>query len=768
MPRYEHVATARPGRALDDLGRELGGLSEVTDLTRLEALLLGSEDGWRQLVETLPQIVWITRPDGWHIHFNQKWMDFTGLTLEESLGHGWNPPFHPEDRPRARALWEQATSTGEPYEIEYRLRRHDGVYHWMLGRAMPLRDASGEIVKWFGTCTDIEDLKQAQAELEQSRSLHRLAGSMARLGGWSLDPADERMVWSEEIHEIVEAPAGHQPDLEGSLGRYLRAYQAPLRAAIEACAADGTPFDVEAELETFRGRRRWVRVIGEAHRSPDGEVAQVAGALQDITALKESSQRNRVLVERLTNTLESITDAFYTLDREWRFTYVNGHAAELLQRDREELLGRVYWEEFAPVIGTELEDAYRRAMAEGVTVALDAYFYPPLDSWFQVTGYPSEQGLAVYFRDVSTQHQDRDALQERVKELRALATISEGAHVLTDPRELCELTAHSLVAAMQHPDQVGASVAIGPVTCRAGRLHPSGERCSVPILLEGEEHGSILVADASGGRFLPEEWSLVRSVAESLGLWLGRHRADAALQQVNAELQSANDQLEEAAQLKDDLLSMASHELRTPLTPILGFLEILGARGDNLTAEQQQMVQSMGSNARRMLRLVDDLLVVSRAAADVLVSRPEHVDARQVLEPVLEELSDRIQDVQLAVDGCRPFIDPQHLQQIVLNLLTNAGKYGAAPMTVTAVPGREGRVVIEVADAGPGVPPSFQEHMWERFVQKDRGDTRTATGAGLGLSIVRLLAEANGGRVGYRDAVPTGAAFTVELPGSCG
>ncbi|MEX2550830.1 MAG: PAS domain-containing protein [Nitriliruptoraceae bacterium] len=762
---HDGVATSSP-HAGGDLDRALSALPDEMDLSRLETGFLGSDDEWRQLIETLPQIVWVTRPDGWHIHFNQQWMDFTGLTLEESLGHGWNPPFHPEDRPRARALWQQATSTGEPYEIEYRLRRFDGVYHWMLGRTMPLRDASGAIVKWFGTCTDIEELKQAQAALEQSRSLHRLAGSMAKLGGWSLDVADEHMVWSEEIYEIIEAPDDAEPGLEGSIGLYLPAYQPRLRAAVEACATSGSPFDLELALETYRGRRLWVRVIGEAHAGPDGEVAQVTGALQDITAFKETSHRNQVLAERLTTTLESITDAFYTLDREWRFTYMNGHATELLQRDREELLGRTFWDEFAPALGTELEVVYRRAMAEGATFVLEAYHYHPLGTWFQVTVYPSEQGLAVYFRDVSTQHRDRRALQERVKELRALAAISGGAHGSTDPRELCDLTANSLVAAMRRPDQVSAEVVLGEVGCRAGRIHSSGTRVAVPILIEDEEHGSVVVGDVSGDAFLPEERSLVRSVAESLGLWLGRHRADVALQQVNEELQAANAQLEEAAQLKDDLLSMASHELRTPLTPILGFLEILATHGENLSNEQQQMVQSMGSNARRMLRLVDDLLVVSRAAADVLVSRPEPVDAQQVLGPVLEELGDRLPDVELSVEGCRPYVDPQHLQQIVLNLLTNTSKYGAAPFAVTAVPGRDGCVVLEVADRGPGVPPAFQERLWGRFVQKDRGDTRTATGAGLGLSIVRLLTEANGGTVGYRDASPTGAVFTVALPGT--
>ena len=134
------------------------------DILHLQAELQAARAAqieWRELVATLPQIVWIARPDGYHVYFNQQWTDFTGLTLAQSLGDGWNPPFHPEERPLATRLWAEATRTGDPYEIEYRLRRHDGVYRWMLGRAVPLRDESGQIVKWFGTCTDIEELKAA-------------------------------------------------------------------------------------------------------------------------------------------------------------------------------------------------------------------------------------------------------------------------------------------------------------------------------------------------------------------------------------------------------------------------------------------------------------------------------------------------------------------------------------------------------------------------------------------------------------------------------
>lgn len=241
--------------------------------------------------------------------------------------------------------------------------------------------------------------------------------------------------------------------------------------------------------------------------------------------------------------------------------------------------------------------------------------------------------------------------------------------------------------------------------------------------------------------------------------------AERALRRANEELTDANVQLEEAAQFKDDLVSMASHELRTPLTPILGFLEILTSRGD-LTTDQHQLLDVIGSNAERMLRLVDDFLAVGRASAGGLTSQPQDVSVEAALQVALREVGDVAGGVELAVAGCRAVVDPQHLDQIVLNLLTNATKYGKPPVTVTARPSGRGRIALEIADRGEGVPPEFQHRMWDRFVQKDRGDRRTATGVGLGLSIVRMLAEANDGTISYRDGSPTGAVFVVELPGT--
>ncbi|HUG98099.1 MAG TPA: EAL domain-containing protein, partial [Gammaproteobacteria bacterium] len=156
------------GHLLGVRDKLLGSVVTLTDITeqrRAAEALRASEAEFRTLAESMPQIVWITRPDGGNIYFNQQWMDYTGLTLEESSGHGWRKPFHPDDQQRAWDAWQLATATNGIYSIEGRLRRTDGIYRWWLVRGVPLQDAAGNILKWFGTCTDIHDLKVAELEI---------------------------------------------------------------------------------------------------------------------------------------------------------------------------------------------------------------------------------------------------------------------------------------------------------------------------------------------------------------------------------------------------------------------------------------------------------------------------------------------------------------------------------------------------------------------------------------------------------------------------
>jgi PAS domain S-box-containing protein len=123
------------------------------------------EKDFKILTESLPQIFWICTPDGKNIYFNQLWADYTGMTLEESYEHGWNKPFHPNDQQKAWDAWQEAVKHGAIYSLECRLRRADGVYRWWHIRGVPVMGGLGVVTRWFGTCTDINDLKQAMESL---------------------------------------------------------------------------------------------------------------------------------------------------------------------------------------------------------------------------------------------------------------------------------------------------------------------------------------------------------------------------------------------------------------------------------------------------------------------------------------------------------------------------------------------------------------------------------------------------------------------------
>jgi PAS domain S-box-containing protein len=188
--------------------------------------LSNREEELRTMAEAMPQIVWIARPDGWNIFLNKLWMDYTGLTLEESLGHAWVKAVHPDDQGMAMEAWQKARAEHGIYSIEGRLRRADGVYRWWLVRAVPLLDAAGNILKWYGTCTDIHDLKMSQKEREEMQSqlnqsqkmetVGQLAGGVAHdfnnlltaiigYGGFLMKDLAEGDAKREDVKEILTA-----------------------------------------------------------------------------------------------------------------------------------------------------------------------------------------------------------------------------------------------------------------------------------------------------------------------------------------------------------------------------------------------------------------------------------------------------------------------------------------------------------------------------------------------------------------------------------
>jgi PAS domain S-box-containing protein len=132
------------------------------------------------LADAVPQIVWTSRPDGWLDYYNQRWVEYTGMAWEESQGWGWQSVLHPEDLQMCLDTWRECLRTGQKYQVEYRfLRASDGEYRWHLGRAFPLRNHKGEIIKWFGSSTDIDDQKRAEAELWEALEQQQAARAAA-------------------------------------------------------------------------------------------------------------------------------------------------------------------------------------------------------------------------------------------------------------------------------------------------------------------------------------------------------------------------------------------------------------------------------------------------------------------------------------------------------------------------------------------------------------------------------------------------------------
>ncbi|MBC7880061.1 MAG: PAS domain S-box protein [Anaerolineae bacterium] len=423
--------------------RMAGTVMDITDRKQAEAALRESEERFRQLADSAPMLVWMSGIDKLCYYFNRPWLRFTGRTMEQELGNGWVEGVHPDDLQRCFDTYTTAFDQRISFEMDYRLRRFDGEYGWVLDAGTPRLTPEGEFLGYIGSCIDITERIQAVDALRQSEERYRTLFESIDEGFCIIEvlfdenntPYDYRFL---EVNPVFEEQTG----LRQAIGKTARQLVPDLEEhwvktyGQVALTGESVRFENRAEA-----MHRWFDV--DACRTGRPEERKVAVVFKDITDRKRSEQALQASEEQSRNILESISEAFFALDHEWQFTYVNKQAESLLNRTPGDLLGKIIWEEYAGLFGSEFEKAYYRTANEQIESVIVS-FYPDHDRWYEVHTYPAASGITIYFRDV-TELKQIETVREQLlhREQRARET-AETANRIKD--EFLAILSHELRA----------------------------------------------------------------------------------------------------------------------------------------------------------------------------------------------------------------------------------------------------------------------------------------------------------------------------------
>lgn len=487
---------------------------------------------------------------------------------------------------------------------------------------------------------------------------------------------------------------------------------------------------------------------------------------------------------RLSRVLESITDAFFLLDPQWRFAYLNASAVRLIGGGlkREQLVGRIAWDLFPTAVGSTFHRNYHRAVREQIAIHFTD-FYAPLSTWFEVRAFPGEDGLAVYFQDVSQRQaieiQRAQLLEEQVEARRAVQNQQRWLEAVLNrmPTPLMMLEpgtgriTFSNAAASRMAGRIGSSEdgerehLASAITDEqdvplAADLTPSA-RAARGERLEGVE----AVWHSDAGRF-----SLLTH-SEPLPAMFGHPAVALLTAQDITPLKDTQKALQQAVASRDLFLSLASHELKTPVTAMKMQVQLARRRmadPQGLSPERvNTLVEQLDGSLTRLARLIDEMLDVSRIERGRLALWPGRVELRTLITETVARFSAQLEEagIALSVDApeevCGEW-DRYRLEQVLMNLISNAIQY--APRAPVGIGLRAGgaEAVLEVVDQGPGIPEPERERVFEKF-ERLSSDHPTR-GLGLGLFIARQIARAHGGELSVTGTASGGARFVLRLP----
>ncbi|GGD34766.1 PAS domain S-box protein [Flavobacterium orientale] len=352
------------------------------------------------LFEALPDLICLVSFDGKFLKINKAGCTILGYQEEELVGFSFIDFIHPDDKDVSGLELQDFTKGSSTFQFENRYLTKTGEIVWLSWHCNSLVDE--KVV--YATAKNITNERKLEELLNN-------ATTMTSIGGWEIDLINNRIVWSDEVHKIHETnPKHHILELESAINFYKEDHRAAVNAIIQHSIVTGDPFDFEAPLITAKGNEKWVRCIGKSERIA-GVCTKIFGSIQDIHSMKTTSLQ-------ITEILGSISDAFYALDKNWKFTYFNKEAELLLDRKREDVIGKSIWDEFAPARDTILETIYKRVAASGNAETYE-YFYPGTNSWYEINTYPSNGGVSSYFKNIDERKKAAEdlklAFEEKIK-----------------------------------------------------------------------------------------------------------------------------------------------------------------------------------------------------------------------------------------------------------------------------------------------------------------------------------------------------------------
>ena len=714
-------------------------------------------------------------------------------------------------------------------DIEVLLERRDGERLTLSCAIAPLSDTGG------GESGVIASIRDVTPEKHEARRQHALALA-GRLVGEARD-VDEALAgiaqliapdhaemcdvyFAESQHDIrlaSHAGAGSGPGRHGEI-------PAAVRRAVEDCAPaheeiDGTHILCVPLVVRSVAIGALALSVG---RKPDADAVEFAERCAHCAALAVDNARLfRAAEEALAETarqharsadiLESISDAFWAVDSQDRFTYVNHRAETVLGRRREELIGRDRGSDLRRIVGVRIHDEMQRARVEAAPRVFEMEA-PALGTWLEVHIDPGPDGVSVYLHDIGERKRAEDAQRMAGEVGSALAASLDyeetvRAAARTAVPVLGDFCAIDLIVSGDRIER--AAVAATDEEAQAGlrrqsRRHPPDARLPSAFMRALQSGHAVRIEKIEPDRALdhvpdPELLLLAEELnARSVlfvpltarGRRLGvitfgftrsgrRYTRDAAritedvARRIAIAIDNARlyEEAQESSRAKSNFISVMSHEFRTPLTAIVGYTDLLLAEvAGSLTDVQKSQLNRIKQSAWHLTQLIDEVLTFSRVDAGretVNLQATNLVDvaarAAALIEPVAQEKSLRLV-VDLPAGPLATTTDPGKVQQILINLLSNAVKFTNQGEVRLRARDAGNRYILEVEDTGVGISPQHLDRIFDSFWQAEQGPTRTAGGAGLGLTITRRLVQLLGGEIDVVSQQNRGTRFTVWFP----